>query len=347
MRISPLTFGTITFGGDNGMEAFGHVDRDTARQMFDLALDRGVNMIDTANMYSLGLAEEITGEALDVPRYDDLMVTSKVRMVVGDGPNDGGQSRVHILEEVEKSVRRLRRDHIDLYYLHEWDGQTPLEETLQTMDGLVRSGKIRYYGVSNYTAWQLMKVLMICERHNFIKPVGQQIYYTPQAREAEYEMIPASIDQGLANQIWSPLAMGSLTGKYHRNNPEVEDARQTELGWTGARVADRENLYDMVDVLSEIASGKGVTIPQVVLSWVMDRPFVSSVVVGARTVEQWRDSLGALDVTLTDDEMKRIEAVRPPPMMYPFWHQSDLASDRLSAADEDIISTMERAHLGS
>lgn len=345
LRVSPITFGTITFGGANGMEVFGDVGVDTARRMFDLCLERGINMIDTANMYSMGLAEEITGEALNDPKYDDLMVTSKVRMVVGEGPNDGGQSRWHILDQVEKSLRRLRRDHIDLYYLHEWDGQTPLEETLQTMDGLVRAGKIRYYGLSNYTAWHLMKALMICERHDFIKPVGQQIYYTPQAREAEYEMIPAAIDQGMANQIWSPLAAGALTGKFTRERPEVEGTRQTDGGWSAVRVADRENLYDMVDVLAEIASGKGVTVPQVVLAWVMARPFVSSVVVGARTVEQWQDSLGALDVTLTDEEMERIGEVSPPPMLYPFWHQADLAADRLSAADEDIITTIQQTYL--
>ncbi len=345
LRISPLTFGTITFGGTGGMEVFGHVDRDTARQMFDLCLERGINMIDTANMYSMGVAEETTGEALDDPKYDDLMVTSKVRMVVGSGPNDGGQSRWHILDQVEKSLKRLRRDHIDLYYLHEWDGATPLEETLQTMDNLVRSGKIRYWGVSNYTAWQLMKALMVCERYNFIKPVSQQIYYTPQAREAEYEMIPAAIDQGIANQIWSPLAGGALTGKFRRDQPEVEGTRQTDGGWTAVRVADRENLYDMVDVLAGIANDKGATIPQVVLAWVMARSFVSSVVVGARSVEQWQDSLGSLDVTLSGDETKAIDAVSPPPMMYPFWHQADLATDRLSPADENIIDTIQQTYL--
>lgn len=302
-------------------------------------------MIDTANFYSLGLAEEITGEVLDNPRYDALMVTSKVRMVVGDGPNDGGQSRWHILDQVEKSLRRLKRDHIDLYYLHEWDGQTPLEETLQTMDGLVRQGKIRYYGVSNYTAWQLMKALMVCERHNFIKPVSQQIYYTPQAREAEYEMIPAAFDQGIANQIWSPLAMGLLTGKYRRDQPEPDGARQTEGGWKDVRVADRDNLYDMVDVLTKLAADKQVTIPQLVLAWVMGRPGVSSVVVGARTVEQWQDSLGALDITLSADEVKTIDSISPPPMMYPFWHQADLATDRLSPADKDIITTTKQTYL--
>lgn len=345
LRLSKLTFGTITFGGANGMEEFGHVDVETARQMFDMCLEYGINMIDTANMYSVGLAEEITGEALDDPRYDALMVTSKVRMVVGDGPNDGGASRWHILDQVEKSLKRLRRGHLDLYYLHEWDGQTPLEETLQTMDGLVRQGKIRYYGVSNYTAWQLMKVLMACERHGFIKPVSQQIYYTPQAREAELEMIPAALDQGVASQIWSPLAGGSLTGKFRRDQPEVEGTRQTDGGWTAVRVPDRDNLYDMVDVLSEMAADKGVTVPQLGLAWVMGRPGVASVVVGARTVEQWQDSLGALDVALTEDEAKRIDAVSPPPMMYPFWHQADLATDRLSAADEHIVATVKETYL--
>lgn len=340
LRVSPLTLGTITFGGDHGMEYFGHVGVDGAVDLLSRAKDAGINLVDTANFYSTGVAEEVLGKALASSRsFDDLLVTSKVRMVIGDGPNDGGQSRWHILDQVDRTLRRLGRDHLDLYYLHEWDGQTPLEETLQTMDQLVRSGKIRYYGVSNYTSWQLMKVLMTCERNGFIKPVSQQIYYTPQARDAEYEMIPAAIDQGLGSQVWSPLGMGLLTGKYRRGQDPQSPARMVDGPGTDVIVTDRENLYDMVDTLDEVASAHGASVAQVTLAWLLTRPGITNLVVGARTTAQWEDSLGAVDLTLTDEEISRIAGVSAPAVRYPFWHQVDLASDRLSAADRSIIGT--------
>lgn len=340
LRVSPLSLGAITFGASNGMEHFGHVDVDEATELLSVARDAGITMIDVANFYSLGVAEEVLGKALArTEEFADLLVTSKVRMVVGDGPNDGGQSRWHILDQVDKTLRRLGRDHLDLYYLHEWDGQTPLEETLQTMDHLVRNGKIRYYGVSNYTSWQLMKVLMVCERHDFIKPVSQQIYYTPQAREAEYEMIPAAIDQGVGTQVWSPMGMGYLTGKYRRDHQPSEGARMVDGDGSELQVPDRENLYDMVDRLDEIATERDATIVQVVLAWLLTRPGVTNLAVGARNADQLRDSLGALSLELTDDQIARIAQVSPPPVRYPFWHQADLASDRLSDADRPIIET--------
>ncbi|MGC4933165.1 aldo/keto reductase [Gordonia sp. DT30] len=340
LRVSPISLGAITFGGAHGMEYFGHVDPDGAAKLLSTAQDAGVNMVDVANYYSTGVAEEVLGQALTKSAdFADLLVTSKVRMVVGDGPNDGGQSRWHILDQIDKTLGRLGRDHLDLYYLHEWDGQTPLEETLQTLDHLVRVGKIRYYGVSNYTSWQLMKVLMTCERHNLIKPVSQQIYYTPQARDAEYEMIPAGIDQGIGTQVWSPMAMGLLTGKYRRNSRPKAGARMVDGDGSDVQIPDRENLYDMVDRLDEIAGERGATIPQVVLAWLLARPGVTNLVVGARNTDQLSDSLGALKLELTDDEIDRIAQVSPPPVRYPFWHQADLASDRLSAADRSIIST--------
>ncbi|GGM40534.1 oxidoreductase [Longimycelium tulufanense] len=344
LRISTLTFGTLPIGGRGGFEKAGTVDVAGARRLLDIALEHGVNMIDTANMYSYGQCEEILGEILQDSSYDDLMVTTKVRMVVEDGPNGGGQSRWHVLDQVDKSLRRLRRDHIDLYYLHEWDGQTPLEESLHTMDTLVRAGKIRYYGVSNYTAWQLMKVLMTCERHNFVKPVAQQIYYTPHAREVEYELIPAALDQGIGVQVWSPLAGGLLTGKYRRGQDGPADARQAEKDWQDPVVKDRESLYDLVDLLGRIAAQKGRSIAQVALAWLLQRPAVSSVVVGARGPEQWLDCLGAVDVSLTADEIEAIDAANPPALAYPFWHQAMFASERLSDADRVIDEVMWRFH---
>jgi aryl-alcohol dehydrogenase-like predicted oxidoreductase len=339
LRISPLSLGAITFAGTHGMEHFGHVDPDGAAQLLATAQAAGVNMIDAANYYSTGDAETVLGKALTRSReFDDLLVTSKVRMVIGDGPNDGGQSRWHILDQVDKTLTRLGRDHLDLYYLHEWDGQTPLEESLGTMDSLVRAGKVRYYGVSNFTSWQLMKALMVCERNGFIKPITQQIYYTPQARDAEYEMIPAAIDQGIGTQVWSPLAMGLLTGKYRRG-VRPEHGRMVDGPGTDVIITDWENLYDLVDVLEEVANAHGSTVPAVDLAWLLTRPGVTNLVVGARTVDQLQESLGALTLELAPDEIDAIEAVSRPAVRYPFWHQADLASERLSAADEDIIAT--------
>lgn len=340
LRISPITLGAITFGGAHGMEHFGHVDATEAAKLLAVAQEAGVNQVDCANYYSNGVAETILGQALATSKdFDDLLVTSKVRMVIGDGPNDGGQSRWHILDQIDKSLQRLGRDHLDLYYLHEWDGQTPLEESLQTMDGLVRAGKIRYYGVSNFASWQLMKALMVCERNGFIKPVAQQIYYTPQAREAEYEMIPAAIDQGIATQVWSPMAMGLLTGKYSRDH-RPEHARMVDGPGTDVRIDDMDNLYDMVDALSDVAKAHDVPVAAVDLAWLLSRPGITNLVVGARTPEQLHESLHALDLELSDDETARIARVSPPPVRYPHWHQADLASERLGAADRDIIATI-------
>lgn len=340
LRLSPLSLGCITFAGSHGMEYFGHVDAAEAARLLGTAQKAGINMVDVANYYSMGDAETVLGQALNSSsEFDSLLVTSKVRMVVGNGPNDGGQSRWHILDQVDKSLARLGRDHLDLYYLHEWDGQTPLEESLGTMDALVRSGKIRYYGVSNFTSWQLMKALMTCERCGFIRPVSQQIYYTPQARDAEYEMIPAAIDQGIGTQVWSPLGMGLLTGKYRRDQ-HPQHGRMVDGDGTDLRINDWNNLYTMVDTLDQVAKKHNTTIPAVDLAWLLTRPGITNVVVGARNREQLEDSLRALDLELTQDDIDTIARVSPPTIRYPFWHQSDLASDRLSEADQDILATI-------
>ncbi|KUG59011.1 aldo/keto reductase [Nesterenkonia jeotgali] len=343
LRVSPLALGTLPFGGANGMSHMGNLGPDDAAVLLDRSLDAGVNLLDTANLYSLGVAEEVLGETLARSgRYDQFLVTTKARMVIGDGPNDGGASRWHLLQEVESSLRRLRRDHIDLFYLHHWDGETPLEETLQTMDGLVRAGKIRYYGVSNYTAWQLMKALKVCEVNGFIKPVIQQIHYSPLSREAEYEMIPAGIDQGIGTQAWSPLGMGLLTGKFRRDRRPESGARMVDGDGSELRVADWEKLYRVVDVLDEVAQRRNATIPQVVLAWLLTRPGVTNLAVGARTLEQYEDLLGSLEVTLDEQDRRAIDDAGRPALAYPFWHQADMASERMSPADESIMATTKR-----
>ena len=224
LRVSVLSMGTMTLGGKGGFASVGSTDVEEARRQLDACLEAGINLVDTANVYSAGLSEEIVGQVLE-GRRDDVLLATKARMPMGDGPNDAGLSRHHLVRECEASLWRLRTDHVDLYQVHEWDGQTPLEETLQALDDLVRAGKVRYVGCSNYAGWQLMKALGIAERRGLTRFVSQQIHYTLQAREAEYELLPIAVDQGLGLLVWSPLAGGLLSGKYRRGQPPPEGSR--------------------------------------------------------------------------------------------------------------------------
>src|SRR3954454_23909414 len=328
------------FGGTGWATPVGQIDVDGARRQIGLARDAGVNLIDTADVYSNGLAEEILGEALGTSR-DDVLIATKVRMPMGDGPNDAGLSRHNIIRGAEASLRRLRTDHIDLYQVHEWDGHTPLEETLSALDSLVQSGKVRYVGASNYAGWQLMKAICVGERLGTSRLVSQQIYYSLQAREAENELVPLSVDQGLGILVWSPLAGGLLSGKYRRGVQAPEGSRHLS-DWEEPPVPDEDKLYDIVDVLVEIADGHGVSAAQVTLAWLLTRPAITSVVVGARTNEQLADNLAAADLVLSQDEVDRIEQVSRMPLQYPYWHQVASAGDRLSAADLTLLEKYRR-----
>jgi aryl-alcohol dehydrogenase-like predicted oxidoreductase len=294
-----------------------------------------VNVIDTADVYSGGLSEEIVGEVLE-GRRDDVLVATKVRMPMGPGPNDAGLSRHHIGSGCEASLRRLRTDHIDLYQVHEWDGLTPLEETLEALDLLVTAGKVRYVGASNYAGWQLMKALGTADRTGLPRFVSQQIYYSLQARDAEYELIPAAVDQGLGVLVWSPLAGGLLSGKYRRGEQPSAGSRQL-TDWNEPPVYDQEKLYDTVEVLVSIGADRGVSAAQVALAYVLGRPAVTSVVIGARTSEQLADNLAASDLSLTQEERAKLDEVSRPPLLYPYWHQAKTARDRLSAADLTLL----------
>ncbi len=333
--VSSLTLGTMTFGGRGGFSKVGATDVAGAKRQVEICLDAGVNLFDTANIYSGGESEEILGEAIS-GRRDDLLLATKVRMPVGEGPNDTGLSRHHIIRQCEESLRRLGTDYIDLYQVHEWDGLTPLEETLEALDTLVRSGKVRYVGSSNYSGWQLMKALGLSERLGLQRYVSQQIHYTLQAREAEYELVPLAIDQGCSILVWSPLAGGLLTGKYRRDE-DASEGRHVE-GWDEPPVRDSGKLYDIVDVLVEIAEGRGVSAAQVALAWLLDRPGVASVIVGARTDEQLADNLEAAELSLSEEERGRLDEVSAPPLIYPFWHQAKTASDRLGPADLPLLT---------
>jgi aryl-alcohol dehydrogenase-like predicted oxidoreductase len=332
--VSALTLGTMTFGGQGDFSKVGATDVAGARRQVDMCLDAGINLFDTANIYSGGESEEILGEAIS-GRRDDLLLATKVRMPVGDGPNDTGLSRHHIIRQCEESLRRLGTDYIDLYQVHEWDGLTPLEETLEALDTLVTSGKVRYVGSSNYSGWQLMKALGISERLGLQRYISQQVHYTLQAREAEYELVPLAIDQECPILVWSPLAGGLLSGKYRRER-DASEGRHVE-GWDEPPVYDTDKLYDTVDVLVDIADGRGVSAAQVALAWLLGRPGVASVIIGARTDEQLADNLRAAELELSEEERRRLDEVSALPLIYPFWHQAKTASDRLGRADLSLL----------
>jgi aryl-alcohol dehydrogenase-like predicted oxidoreductase len=335
LRVSVLTMGTMTFGGTGGFADVGSTDVDEAERQVDMCLDAGVNLIDTADVYSDGLAEEILGQVLR-GRRDRLLLATKVRMSMGRGPNDAGLSRHHIISGCEASLRRLGTDHIDLYQVHEWDGQTPLEETLHALDHLVRSGKVRYVGVSNYTSWQLMKALGITTRLDLAPLVSEQIYYSLQAREAEYELIPLAVDQALGVLVWSPLAGGLVSGKYRRNHQAPVGSRQLS-DWGEPPVYDQEGLYDIVEILVGIGEQHGVSAAQVALAWTLGRPAVTSLIVGARTSDQLADNLAAASLTLSADERASLDKASALPLIYPYWHQAKTARDRLSPADLTLL----------
>src|ERR1700722_1317136 len=335
LRVSVLTMGTMTFGGSGAFADVGSTDVEEAERQVDMCLDAGVNLIDTADVYSTGLSEEILGQVLR-GRRDRVLVATKVRMGMGRGPNDSGLSRHHIISGCEDSLRRLGTDHIDLYQVHEWDGQTPLEETLDALDLLVRSGKVRYVGASNYAAWQLMKALGTAERGGLPRFVSQQIYYSLQAREAEYELVPLAVDQGLGVLVWSPLAGGLLSGKYRRGQQPPEGSRHLN-DWGEPPVHDTEQLYNIIDVLVEIADSRKVSAAQVALAYALGRPGITSLVIGARTEAQLADNLAAANLTLSAEETGRLDSASLPRLLYPYWHQAKTAKERLSPADLSLL----------
>lgn len=329
LKVSTLSMGTMTFGGT---VMLGDTDVAGARRQIDMCLDHGVNVVDTANIYNAGRSEEIVGEVLaENGRRDRVILASKVRFPVGDGPNDNGLSRHHIIAQCEASLRRLKTDVIDLYQVHEWDGTAPLEETIEALDTLLKQGKIRYVGCSNYSAWHLMKSLAIADAHGFQRFVSQQIHYTLEAREAEYELVPIAVDQGVGVMVWSPLAGGLLTGKYRRDG-STDGGRHT-LGWSEPPIRDENRLYDIVEALGEVALDCGASPAQVALAWLLQRPGVDTVVMGARTESQLEDDLGAADLVLSADNVSRLDEVSRPPLLYPYWHQNNFASSRFSEAD--------------
>jgi aryl-alcohol dehydrogenase-like predicted oxidoreductase len=320
LRVPALSFGTATFGGgDDFFKAWGATDAGGAARLIDVCLDHGISMFDSADMYSNGLAEEILGQAIKGKR-DRMLISTKTTFPVGDGPNDYGSSRQHLLEAVETALRRLGTDRIDLLQLHGQDGNTPVEETLAVLDQLVRSGKVRYIGASNFSGWHLMKSLAVSDRYGYPRHVAHQVYYSLLNRDYEWELMPLGVDQGVGAVIWSPLGWGKLTGKIRRGQPAQPGTRAHEIPKTGPRY-DEERLFRIVDALDAVARETGKTIPQVALNWLLQRPTVSSVIIGARNEAQLLENLGAVGWNLAPGQIAALDAASRVFPSYPRWHQ--------------------------
>jgi aryl-alcohol dehydrogenase-like predicted oxidoreductase len=322
----------MTFGGVSKFAKVGSSGVKEAGEIISLCLDHGVNLIDTANVYSAGESENIIGEVLNGKRPKDVLLATKARMPIGDGPNEGGFSKHHLIKECEKSLKRLKTDVIDIYYIHQWDGTTPVAEMLGALDGLMKQGKIRYIGCSNFSGWHIMKALGVAEQKNLPRFVTQQIHYTLEAREAEYELLPIAVDQGVGVLAWSPLAGGLLTGKYTRDKKPEGITRMSE-GWTEPPIRDEARLWNIVDVLNEISKEMGVSAAQVNLAWTLSRPGVASLVIGGRNIEQIKDNLGAASLKLSGDQLQRLNEVSRLPLVYPYWHQEMFAKKTFSPGD--------------
>ena len=336
LKVSSIVLGTMTMGGSGNFAKLGNVTLPEAKRQIDLCLDAGVNLIDTADIYSTGASEEMVGDALFSRRKAGVLVATKARFPMSQDPNDRGLSRYHLMRACEASLTRLKTDVIDLYQVHEWDGQTPLHETLEALDRLVAMGKVRYIGCSNYSGWHVMKALGVSRHDLRQRFVSQQIHYTLEAREAEYELVPIALDQGLGILVWSPLAGGLLSGKYRRDRTEVEGTRRL-AGWSEPPIRDENRLWNIVDALIEIAEQRQVSAAQIALAWTLGRPAVTSVIIGGRTEAQLKDNLGAAELTLTKEERCRLDTVSALPILYPYWHQLRTAKDRLSAADRSLL----------
>jgi len=320
LKVSALSFGTATFaGGTEFFKAWGNTDVEEAKRLIHVCLDAGINLFDTANTYSRGGSEEVLGEALKGIRQN-VFISTKATFPMGEGPNDFGSSRHHLIKQCEDSLRRLQTDYIDVYHMHGFDGVTPVEETLHTLDDLIQSGKVRYIACSNFSGWHLMKSLAISERYGWNKYVAHQAYYSLIGREFEWELMPLGLDQNIGTIVWSPLGWGRLTGKLRRGQPMPEGTRLKNIPGTGPEVPD-EYLYTVVDALEEVATETGKTIPQVALNWLLQRPTISSIIIGARNEEQLRQNIEAVGWSLSPAQMARLNHASEQRPIYPYWHQ--------------------------
>jgi aryl-alcohol dehydrogenase-like predicted oxidoreductase len=326
LKVPVLTLGTGTFGGKGEMfSAWGNSGVPEATRLLDVSLEAGLNMFDSADVYSDGMAEEILGKAI-AGRRDKVLISTKATFRHGDGPNDAGSSRYHLINAVEGALKRLGTDYIDLFQLHAFDAVAPVEETLSTLDDLVRSGKIRYVGCSNFSGWHLMKSLAVSEKYGYARYVAHQAYYSLIGRSYEWELMPLGLDQKVGAVVWSPLGWARLTGKIRRSQPLPAVSRlQSKLNAeAGPPVAD-EYLYAVIDAIDAIAKETGKSVPQIALNWLLQRPTVSTLVIGARNEEQLRSNLGAVGWKLTPEQIAKLDAASQAPPAYPYWHQGIFA----------------------
>ncbi|EPE97654.1 aldo/keto reductase [Rhizobium grahamii] len=318
LRVPVLSFGAGTFGGSGPLfGAWGTTDAAEARRLVDILLEAGVNLFDTADVYSAGASEEVLGQAI-AGRRDAVLISTKIALPMGDGPADWGTSRSRLIRSTEEALKRLGTDYIDLLQLHAFDASTPIEEVLATLDGLIAAGKISYVGVSNFAGWQLMKSLGIAEQHGYPRYVAHQVYYSLAGRDYEWELMPLAADQGVGALVWSPLAWGRLTGKIRRGQPLPEGSRLHQTAEYGPPVDD-EKLYDIVDALFEVSEETGKTVPQIALNWLIGRPTVSSVIIGARNEEQLRQNLGAVGWSLSKEQVEKLDKASVVTAPYPYF----------------------------
>ena len=320
LRVPALSFGTGTFGGGNDFfKGWGSTDSNGAARLVDICLDHGVSMFDSADVYSDGLAEQILGQAIKGKR-NRVLISTKATFPLGDGANDYGSSRQHLIEAVDKALQRLGTDHIDLFELHGQDNNTPVEETLATLDQLVRSGKIRYIGGSNFSGWHLMKSLAVSDRYGYPRYVAHQAYYSLLNRDYEWELMPLGVDQGVGAVIWSPLGWGKLTGKIRRGQPAKPGMRAHDIAGTGPQF-EEERLFRIVEALDIVSAETGKTLPQIALNWLLRRPSVSTVIIGARDEAQLVENIGAVGWALTPEQIARLDQASDVAPAYPVWHQ--------------------------
>ncbi|TGQ50378.1 aldo/keto reductase [Mesorhizobium sp. M1C.F.Ca.ET.193.01.1.1] len=327
LKVPALSFGAGTFGGSGPLFShWGNSDAKEARRLVDICLEAGVNLFDTADVYSNGASEEVLGEAIK-GRRDAVLISTKTALPMGDGPADYGSSRSRLMRSVDAALQRLGTDYIDLLQLHAFDAATPIEEVLSTLDDLVRSGKLRYVGVSNFSGWQVMKSLGLADQHGYPRYIAHQVYYSLVGRDYEWELMPLGLDQGVGALVWSPLGWGRLTGKVRRGQPLPERSRLHDTADFGPPVED-EHLHKVVDALEAVAAETGKTVPQVAINWLLQRPTVSSVIIGARNEEQLRQNLGAVGWALTPQQMKALDeasAVTAPYPYFPYRRQEGFA----------------------
>src|SRR5579875_214775 len=323
LKVPELCFGTGTFGGGSEFfQAWGNTQVEEARKLIDLCMEAGCNFFDTSDIYSDGKSEQVLGEAIKHLQREDVLISTKATFRFGKGPNDVGSSRYHLTQALEGSLKRLGTDYIDVYHLHAFDAMTPVEETLNTLDKFVREGKVRYIACSNFSGWHLMKSLSVSERYGWSRYVGHQVYYSLIGRDYEWELMPLAVDQGVGALVWSPLGWGRLTGKIRRGQPLPENSRlQNKSVVDNGPIPDWEYVYKVVDAIDEVAKETGKTVPQIALNWLLQRPTVSTLVIGARDEKQLRANLASVGWSLTPEQIAKLDAASAVSMAYPYWHQ--------------------------